>query len=86
MSQLTVRGVGDKLHQRLKQEANKQGISLNRYLLKIIREAAGVIPPDRRKKEYHDLDHLAGTWSEEEYEEFQQNLARQRQIDDELWK
>jgi len=36
--------------------------------------------------QYHDdLDHLAGTWSDEEAAEFDAALAEQRKIDPELW-
>lgn len=34
---------------------------------------------------HHDLDHLAGTWSDEEAAEFDAALAEQRKIDPELW-
>ena len=32
------------------------------------------------------LDKICGSWTEEEYEEFQRNIAPMRQIDSELWK
>jgi len=35
---------------------------------------------------HHDLDHLAGTWSDEEAAEFDAALAEQRKIDPELWR
>lgn len=34
---------------------------------------------------HRDLDHLAGTWSKEEADEFDEALAEQRRIDPELW-
>jgi hypothetical protein len=34
---------------------------------------------------YHDLDSMAGTWSEEETAEFDRATASFRQIDEELW-
>jgi len=37
-------------------------------------------------KTYHDLDHLAGTWTEEEYTEFTNATADFGKIDEELWK
>jgi nitric oxide reductase large subunit len=44
------------------------------------------IQPVRRAEELHyDLDHLAGTWSEEEAAAFDTALAEQRRIDPELW-
>lgn len=38
-----------------------------------------------QNKRYHDLDALAGTWSAEEAEEFQQAIADLEQIDPSLW-
>jgi hypothetical protein len=35
---------------------------------------------------HHDLDHLFGCWSKEEYEEFNEALREQRQIEPEMWK
>ena len=35
---------------------------------------------------YHDLDPLSGIWAKEEAQTFQENLAFQRRIDEELWK
>lgn len=34
---------------------------------------------------YHDLDLLAGTWTEEDAREFSQNTAIFNQIDEQLW-
>ena len=38
------------------------------------------------ERAFRDLDHLAGTWSEEEYQQFMLALREQRQIDPEMWK
>jgi hypothetical protein len=35
---------------------------------------------------YHDLDHLAGTWSDEEATIFEASWVEQRRVDPELWK
>jgi nitronate monooxygenase len=34
---------------------------------------------------YHDLDHLAGTWSDKDYSEFQKKVADFEKIDKDLW-
>lgn len=84
MTQLTVRGVDPHLHDTLKREAQRQGQSVNRYVLNVLRQALGMnaSPPHR---EYDDLDHLAGTWTEEEAVAFNAHLRSQRQIDEGLW-
>ncbi|MBI1297944.1 antitoxin [bacterium] len=86
MTQLTVRGIDAKLHQYLKQEAERRGESVNRYVLSLLRNAAGDESNTQKTLRHHDLDHLAGTWSEDEFEAFDRQLAAQRTIDEEIWR
>ena len=87
MKQLTVRGVDSNLLQLLKNEAARRGLSVNRYVLSILREALGLDEGGPRAPvEYNDLDHLAGTWTERDFEEFARHLAAQRSIDEDLWR
>jgi hypothetical protein len=53
--------------------------------LRLIRESLGI---DKRKRNviYRDLDHLAGTWSQEEVAEFERNTAVFEKVDEEIWK
>jgi plasmid stability protein len=85
MKQLTVRSVDEELHAALKQEAQRRGVSINRYVLQVLTEAAGLEIASMRPRVYHDLDHLAGTWTPEQASEFTQFLDEQRQVDEELW-
>jgi plasmid stability protein len=87
VKQLTIRGLSDELHMALKQEAGRRGLSMNRYVLLILRRA--VSPGDERWQEdvtFHDLDYLAGTWKGEEFQEFERQLDIQRSVDEELWR
>jgi plasmid stability protein len=86
MKQLTIRGIDSRLDHHLKQEAERRGQSVNRYVLSILRTAAGENPGSQSSVRYDDLDHLAGTWTEEEFVEFEQLLAAQRSIDEDLWR
>ena len=86
MTQLTVRGVDANLHEELKARARQQGLSVNRYILKLLREATGEIEPSGEQPQYHDLDHLAGTWSVEDAKEFEEILLEQRHIDEGMWR
>lgn len=55
---------------------------MNRYVLSILRAAAGLESSAQEPaREFHDLDHLFSTWTQEEYEAFEIELAAQRQID-----
>jgi hypothetical protein len=86
MAQLTVRGVGKKLHDALKREAKRRDVSVNRVVLLLLRESLGLSVKNTVFAEtYHDLDHLAGTWTDEDADIFIKRLTDQRQIDEGLW-
>lgn len=87
MKQLTIRNVGSDLHQAVKNEARRRGLSINRYVLLILRDAVGLGDGQSNQTiEFHDLDHLAGTWTEEEYRQFEEVLNSQRKIEEGLWR
>ena len=85
MTQLTVRGVDEQLLIALKAQATQRGMSVNRLVLEALRKMTGQTPDRQAPQRFHDLDDLAGTWTEEAYAEFQAALVQQRQIDPELW-
>jgi len=86
MKQLTIRGVDDRLHQELRTRAAQHGTSVNRYVLGVLKGSVGLGNGGvLRDVEFDDLDHLAGTWTQQEYEEFNGQLESQRSIDTELW-
>ena len=83
MNQLTVRGFDSELEKRIRQLAHREGISLNRAVLKLLRRGAGL-------QERHDspnvvgtsLDHLIGTWTEREAVDMSRALEDLSQIDE----
>ncbi len=86
MKQLTIRGVDKELHHALRRRADQHGMSINRYVLSVIRESVGLANGGvLRDSEFDDLDDLAGTWTQQDYEEFKGQLQAQRSIDTELW-
>ena len=86
MKQLTIRGVADELHHEIRIRADQQNMSINRYILSIIKKQVGFSNYEElHDTEFDDLDYLAGTWSQEEYQEFIDLLQGQRKIDPELW-
>jgi hypothetical protein len=85
MATMTVRGIDTEVAKLLKDQANSEGISVNALLLKMVKESLG-IEKKKRTKIYHDLDHLAGTWSEKDFKEFQKNVEYLEKVDKELWK
>ena len=65
MKQLTIRGVDDELHYALRSRADQHGMSINRYVLSVIKESVGLANGGiLRDAEFDDLDNLAGTWTQ----------------------
>ena len=86
MVQLTVRGIDESLHAWLKLEAKRHKQSVNRYVLTLLQEASGANKTEKRSEvTHHELDHLAGSWSETELKEFLQRVVQARAIDEDLW-
>ncbi len=54
----------------LKQEAKRSHISVNELVLKMMELQLGLVS---KKHTYHDLDHLAGSWSGREEQVFKEN-------------
>ena len=87
MTQLTVRGFDKELERRLRETARRQGVSLNRAALHLLRKGAGLGEPAERANVVGDaLDHLGGTWSEIEAQELQRAVGVFEEVDRELWR
>lgn len=77
--QLTIRSVPDEVKRRLESISRSRGQSVNTTVLQILEEALGTHQRKQRLMKY-------ATWNEEDLAEFQEILADQRRIDDELWR
>jgi len=87
MKAITVRDLPPAVGKAIRRKAQAEGLSLNRTVVKLLEEATGhSIGPDSKAALHHDLDHLAGTWTEDEYDEFMESLREQRRIDPEMWR
>lgn len=86
MANLSIRGLDDDLAEKLKADAEQAGVSVNARVLELIREGLGVPGDERRRRVYHDLDALAGTWSDADQQEFEQATREFEQVDEELWR
>ncbi len=76
--QLTGRGVPDEVGRRLDTISRAQGKSVNKIVLEILEAAVSVDERRERLKRY-------ATWTQQDLLEFDQALASQRVIDDDLW-
>ncbi len=83
MRNLTIRNVPSELADALDEEKKRRGKSLNQTVLQLLRQCLGVRSASPRS---NGLARLAGTWTAEEYSEFEQAIASTEQIDEELWR
>jgi hypothetical protein len=82
---MTLRGVDEAIAGALKEKARQEDSSVNAVMLRILRESLG-IEKKRRGAVYHDLDHLAGTWSDQDAAEFENATAVFEKVDEDMWK
>lgn len=81
---LTVRRLPAALARALEREKRRRGVSLNQVVLDLLAQALGV--EQRQAQRSNGLRRLAGTWSEKEFEQFENALSSAEQIDEELWR
>ena len=87
MKQLTVRGFDDELAETIRQVAELDGISLNKAALKLLRKGAGLSENGGQADTVgSSLDHLIGTWSRDEADQFDASLEEFEKIDESIWK
>ena len=85
MANISVRGLGEPVLDALKAQAVKESLSVNALVVRLLEEATSQRERPAQARVFHDLDDLFGTWSEEEYREFEANTACFGEIDPELW-
>ena len=83
MKTMTIRNVSPGLAEALEEEKSRRGLSLNRTVLALMQEALGVSEEAQRS---NGLRRLAGTWTEDEFREFEEAVRPFREIDEELWR
>ena len=80
MTTITVRGLGPDDLAALKQQAECEGISMNRLALRRL-----VNKPHPESSAPSELEALAGTWSPEEADRFERAIAPLEQVEPDLW-
>ncbi len=83
-SNFNLRGVSSQVMTLLKRQAKEQKTSVNILILKLIEQGIGYSKKSK-KIVYHDLDKLAGTWSDQESKTIKKNIRSFEKIDKELW-
>jgi len=86
MNTLTVRGLDTVLTDRLKDQAKKEGKSVNKLIVETLNKHFNINDEAKHNVRHHDMDHLFGKWSDENYKNIQDKIDSERTIDGELWK
>jgi hypothetical protein len=71
---------------RLQNEAARRGVDIITMAKILIEEGLHISKKATTLPPYHDLDCLAGAWSEAEAASFAESIKRLEQIDDDSWK
>jgi hypothetical protein len=80
MRQITIRGVPDELARALEEEKQRRGTSLNQAVLDLLRQGLGLTG------QYDNgLSKFAGTWTKQEFADFEKQMDLFEQVDAELW-
>lgn len=82
MHTMTIRNVSAELAAALDEEKRRRGLSLNRTVLALIEESLGVNGGIRS----NGLGRLAGTWSEEEFRQFEDAVSAFGEVDPDIWR
>ena len=85
MKQLTVRGFGNELSHAIRRLANRDGTSLNRAAVKLMRRGAGLDDGRGPDTVGSSLDDLIGTWSRAEADEVERALRHFATVDEAAW-
>ena len=86
MNQLTIRGFDKKIEQEIRNIAKREKISRNKAVLRILnRGMRSTDPSSRRSVIGSTLEHLAGTWSEEDARLIDEVEKDFEQLDSGLW-
>jgi hypothetical protein len=80
MSTITIRCPDDTLGELLRRESRNRGESINKIVIETLENS---LAGTGRHRRFRDLDHLAGTWSEAELEDFNNAVAALERIDPE---
>jgi plasmid stability protein len=84
MKTLTLRGLDAATEKALRARAKAGSGSMNRAILEVLRESLGVTNSPRRVV-HHDLDALAGTWSQADRHAFDKATQPLSCVEEDLW-
>jgi hypothetical protein len=85
MKSITIHGLDDSLEALIEETAQKEGLSLNKTVKKLLRQALGMESSGNgdRKAGFAEF---CGVWSKAELSEFEKNTKDMRKVDPRDWK
>jgi hypothetical protein len=88
MRQMTLRDIPEEIEMIVRDEANRQGVSLNKAFLSLLRKSTqqntAQLSPEVKKRSGR-FSRFCGVWTATEAAEFDKVLIEQRSIDNEAW-
>ena len=82
----TLRNLPPDVARTVQRRAKQKKTSVNKAVIELLEESAGGKAKKKAPIRYHDLDHLVGTWTNEEADAFDKIVRSFRTIDPDLWK
>jgi len=73
------------LVQQLRKQAEQRDVSLDALVLDLVRMGLTISQSESQLQTFHDLDDLAGTWSEQDAKAFNRVVADFEKVDERLW-
>ena len=89
MRQMTLRDIPDEIEMIAREEASRQGVSLNKAFLSLLRKSTHKNASQSSAsdmKRGSRFSRFSGVWSDEDVAEFNKVLLDQRAIDEEAWR
>lgn len=83
---ITIRHLDDASAEWIEEQASQLGTDRETIVVQLIHRGIDLEQKKAQLPRYHDLDALAGNWSEEDAAEFERATASFRQVDEELWR
>lgn len=84
MKSITIHGLDDHTARLLKDRADRDGLSLNRTIKAILRQALGVQPPPRAAH-IKDFEEFLGVWTTADEQVFDRSTAELNRVDERDW-
>lgn len=84
MKSITIHDLDDSLEALIQEKARAEGLSLNKTVKMLLRQALGLAPGGNGDKKA-DFTEFCGVWTEAEEAEFERNTKDLREVDPRDW-